>query len=132
MGNTYSFTQAPPGAAILEIEKRDACAPCKDRQWDPFMHKPPQASAWSDGQWSSFSTEMGGLVQRFKRDGYAGYALLLIPIGVIIMVIGLTQKEMPMKGALHVPFIIHILHPRHPALHRDQQQLPERQSGSRR
>ena len=106
MGNNYSFTNAPPGAAILEIEGRDCCAPCKDRQWDPFMQKPPQASTWSAGQWSSFSTEMGGLVRRFKRDGYAGYAFLLIPIGMIVMVIGLTQDGMPMKGAIHVPFII--------------------------
>ena len=121
MGNVYSFSSPPPGAAIIEIESRECCASCSARPWDPSMRKPQQASAWSDGQWSSFSNEMGAQVQKFKRDGCAGFALLLIPFGLIMLLIGLSvsgprerKDGEPVRPlifggltyAIHVPFII--------------------------
>ena len=60
---------------------------CHPRQWDTFMMKPPQAGAMSDGQWSQFSSEMGAAVQRFKRDGCAHFALLLIPVGFVVLLV---------------------------------------------
>jgi hypothetical protein len=106
MGNVYSFSSPPPGAAVLEIESRECCASCGPRKWDTFMTKPPQAGVWPDGQWSQFSSEMGAQVQRFKRDGYAGFGLLLIPVGLVFLLISFGSDVFPLRGIIHVPFII--------------------------
>ena len=108
MGNVYSFPNPPPGSVVIEIESRDCSAGCNQRQWDPHMRKPQQASAWSDGRWSEFSTEMSTQVRNFKRDGYAHLALLLIPVGILLLLVGLgTRGEtdgFSVMQIIHVPF----------------------------
>ena len=106
MGNVYSFSQPPPGAAIVEIESRECNSACQARTWDD--RKPPQASAWSSSQWSAFSQEMSNHVRRFNRDGMAMLALLLIPIGILVLVIGLGQRSdgFSIMNIIHVPFIL--------------------------
>ena len=63
------------------------------------MRKPQQAAAMSDGQWSSFAQEMGRIVRRFKKDGFAMYALLMILIGVVVLLLNLLSGN-PIGGVL--------------------------------
>lgn len=106
MGQVYSHPMPPPGASIIEIEAADCtCEPLNGRKWDAT--KPPAAAAWSDAQWREYSDEMYSLIQSYKKDGIAHFALLLIPLGVIVLLAGLGQPRdgFSIMHIIHVPFI---------------------------
>ena len=116
----YGFSTPPPGSAVIEIESRECSSACNARQWDVNMPKPQQAAAWSSSQWMNFSQEMDARVRQFRKDGQAIYALLLIPVGILLLIISLPSAsprgageggDTPDKpgftiwNIIHVPFI---------------------------
>ena len=97
-----------PGTTQLDTEPAEcSCVPCKNRIWDDNMPKPPAAAGWTESRWRSFAAEMGELVRTYKRDGYAGYACLLIPLGLVVLLVGFLFPDPPtIMHFIHVPFII--------------------------
>lgn len=112
MGVSYSFASPPPGAMVLTIQERTCGATCANRVWDNFMSKPPHCAGWPESRWAEFRREMGSLVNTFKKDGYAHFALLLIVVGVMILLIGVVSPRgededsgFGFMNIIHVPFI---------------------------
>jgi len=69
------------------------------------MPKPSGAAGWTDGRWHEFSGEMGALVRTYRKDGFAALALLIMPLGLLILVAGLMMPNPPMiMRIIHVPF----------------------------
>ena len=108
MGNQMFIPSPQPGTTQLDTEPAECSSgvPCKNRIWDDNMPKPPAAAGWTESRWRSFAAEMGELVRTYKRDGYAGYALLLIPLGIVTLLVSFVIPDMIMRGVIHVPFII--------------------------
>ena len=90
MGQQFSMSAPPAGAHVMALEERGTCGGCGPRKWDPACRQPPAASGWSADRWQTFALEMGELVKGYRRDGYACYAMLLIPAGVGLMLISLS------------------------------------------
>lgn len=53
------------------------------------MIKPQQAAAMPNDRWQAFATEMGTYVRAYQKDGRAAYALLLIPFGILMLIVGI-------------------------------------------
>ena len=97
-----------PGTTQLDTEPAECtCVANRGRIWDDNMPKPPAAAGWTESRWRSFAAEMGELVRTYKRDGKVGYACLLVPLGLVVLLVGFLFPDPPkIMHVIHVPFII--------------------------
>jgi len=105
-GNFSHFDSPPPGSTVVDLETGGGCPneSCNGRQFDAHMPKPSCAAAWPDSRWREFASEMSRLVGTYKNDGKAHYALLLIPVGIILMLVSISSGAVGgLGGIIHVP-----------------------------
>ena len=87
------------GAIVISIE--DESFNCRnDRTFDAAMPKPPLAMHWPDSRWREWTTAMAALVRTYQNDGKAAWALVLIPIGILVMLFGGDSSA----GSINTPF----------------------------
>ena len=95
-----------PGTTQLDTEPAECtCVPNRGRIWDDNTPKPPAAAGWTESHWRSFAVEMGELVRTYKRDDKVGYACLLIPLGLVVLLVGFLVLPDPpeIMRVIHVP-----------------------------
>jgi hypothetical protein len=86
-------------AIVINIE--DESFNCRnDRTFDAAMPKPPQAMHWPDSRWREWTTAMAALVRTYQNDGKAAWALVLIPIGILVMLFAGDSSA----GSINTPF----------------------------
>lgn len=111
MGQVHGLMPGvPPGGVAFEVEHSGGCSGqnCGNRTWDDRMAKPSIMATWTSQQWAAFAAEMGTLIRSYHRDGRAHYALLLLPIGVILTFVGLIAEDSEVSkiSRLSFPFMI--------------------------
>ena len=109
MGQIYSVPPPAANATVFDIERAEQCSGCSARHWNEQMSQPAAAANWSSQRWMDFSSQMASHVRSFKKEGYALYGLLLIPLGLLILVVNLMmpreERQFTFLDIIHVPFI---------------------------